>query len=104
MNTRVAGLGLSRGFGRVDSVASWSHAIGVAAFIAIISVVVLPGPLVLPAMAGGMFLLSIGSMLVSQFLSGEAQDQARLFAAVAVFIGIVAAVLTDTDKLVPFLQ
>jgi hypothetical protein len=93
-----------RGFGRVDPVASWSHGLGVAVFVGIIAIVALPGALVLPVLAGSMFLLSIASMLASQFMSGEAQDQARLFAAVTVFIGIAAAVLTDSDKLVPFLQ
>jgi Mn2+/Fe2+ NRAMP family transporter len=64
----------------------------------------LPSALILPAMALGLFTVSIGAMAASYVMPGRRRETARLAAAIAVALAITASVLTDVHQLLPYLR
>jgi len=82
----------------------WLRAVVMALLAATFAAAVLPGALVLPATAMAMFGVSIVSMLIATLHGGEELRGPRLFAAITAFLAIAAAVLTDSDRLVPYLR
>lgn len=81
----------------------WLGAIAATLGFAVIALLILPGALVLPAMAVGLFLASVIPVVAARREPPARRERARLFAGMLFAFGILAAAFTDLDRVAALL-
>ncbi|GEM_PF-6611570 len=104
MNTRVDAFSrqlIHHGATQGDT-GTWLAAIVCALAVTIVAAVSLPGALILPAIAAGLYAGAVGTMLATRRNAPSISEKGWLFAGILFVAGIVASAASDLDGMLAY--